>query len=538
MLEAVSNPVRVASSRMSETFYGPNGRVWVALFLVALGFLLASFLPTINLPWVEEDDYYGALYSQAAHNNLRAGLCVTGGVPVTLYFGPLPIPRDAYYVHHPVLMPLMVTAAVAIFGEREWSVKLVPILCSVASALFLWLLVRDAMGRRAAALATAFFVTLPMELHYGDMVDFEPPLLMWMIAALVCLRYWHVRGTNVWIVLAGFCCSGAMWTDWPGYLFVLSISIWLLWRKERSARFFGIALLAIAAASGTLFLLQIRHVNPGSWRDLWTAITMRLGNGVAAGSSHIDPAAELHFTFGKWARRILQSLGQDYLSWTWGFVLLGTIFLVRNRKSSDWRWLGWAILQMAAAGIPYMLLLRNWSYIHDWASFSLIGAISIQSGLGLEGLMEWMDRSTVKFFQPVGAIAIVILFVFLSATGFMQAEAQRSQLTMLDGQVSEPARLAPDMGRYLQRAFPADTTILCNFDPNYSALSYYAQRTILRNVGTADEWKDALDDSERLGGILWMGAPSTPEILAVLPKDEVQQVEIDRIRFAVWRPGR
>src|SRR6202795_1769351 len=185
--------------------------------------------------------------------------------------------------------------AVAIFGEREWSVKLVPIFCWVASSLFLWLLVRDAMGRRAAALATAFFVTLPMELHYGDMVDFEPPILTLMLAALVCLRCWHVRGTNVWIVLAGFCCGGAMWTDWPGYLFVLSISIWLLWRKERNARFFGIALLAIAAASGTLFLLQIRHVNPGSWRDLCTAITMRLGNGVAAGSSHIDPAAELHF---------------------------------------------------------------------------------------------------------------------------------------------------------------------------------------------------------------------------------------------------
>jgi 4-amino-4-deoxy-L-arabinose transferase-like glycosyltransferase len=335
---------------MSETFYSPNGRVWVALFLVALGFLLASLLPTINLPWVEEDDYYAALYSQAAHNNLRAGLCVTGGVPVTLYFGPLPIPRDAYYVHHPVLMPLMVTAAVAIFGEREWSVRLVPILCSVASALFLWLLVRDAMGRRAAALAAAFFVTLPMELHYGDMVDFEPPILTLMLAALVCLRYWHVRGTNVWIALAGFCCGGAMWTDWPGYLFVLSISIWLLLRKERSARFFGIALLAIAAASGTLFLLQIRHLNPGSWRDLWTAVTIRLGNGVAAGSSQIDPAAELHFTFGKWVRRILQSLGQDYLSWTWGFVLLGTIFLVRNRKSSDWRWLGWAVLQMGGGG--------------------------------------------------------------------------------------------------------------------------------------------------------------------------------------------
>jgi hypothetical protein len=184
---------------------GSNSRIWFALFLAAVAFLGASLFHTIKVPWVEEDNFYGALYSQAAHNHLRAGLRVTAAVPATLYFGPLPIPPRAYYVHHPVLMPLMVTASVAGFGEREWAVKLVPIFCSLSSVLFLWWLVSDTIGKRAGALVAAFFVTLPMELHYGDLVDFEPVLVMWMLAALVCLRRWQSGRGKHWALVAGFC---------------------------------------------------------------------------------------------------------------------------------------------------------------------------------------------------------------------------------------------------------------------------------------------------------------------------------------------
>ena len=50
-----------------------------------------------------------------------------------------------------------------------------------------------------------------------------------------------------------------------------------------------------------------------------------------------------------------------------------------------------AVLQMALAGIPYMLLLRNWSYVHDFASFFCIGCIAILGGLGLESVWVWID---------------------------------------------------------------------------------------------------------------------------------------------------
>ncbi|PZR70749.1 MAG: hypothetical protein DLM73_17215 [Chthoniobacterales bacterium] len=519
------------------SLFGSDGKIWIAVSLAALGFLASSLLHTINVPWVEEDNYYGALYSQAAHNNLRAGLRVTAGVPVTLYSGPLPIPRDAYYVHHPVLMPLLATASVAAFGETEWAVKLVPIVCSLLSAIFLWLLVRDAIGLRAAALVTAFFATLPMELHYGDLVDFEPCLVMWMLAALLCLRHLEVRGGRRWAFLAGLCCFCAVWTDWPGYLFVLAIAVSFLWQKTKPRRRFAIALLGFAGVSAALFLLQIRHANPGAWRDLWTAITMRLGSGVAPGSSMIGGGG-LHFGFGEWVRRILQSLGEDYLFPTWFLMLGGTIYLVRNLKAPGFRWLGWAILQMALAGIPYMLLLRNWSFIHDWASFFVIGCIAILGGLGLEGALRWLEcREPGKILEPAGAIAAVGLLVWLAMAGFVRAENQRSQLLMLDGFTREPANLIPEVGRYLAKAFPSDTTILCNFDPYYSPLSYYAQRTILRNLGTEDEWNSASTGAgKRFGGIVWIAAPSAPEILGALPKNEIVPVEIDGIRFAVWKP--
>src|SRR3979490_3207075 len=106
-------------------FLGRNGKIWVVLFLVAIGFLTASLLHTINVPWVEEDNVFGAAYAQAARNNLRAGLSVTAGVPATFYVGPLPIPPTAYYVHHPVLFPLLITASVRVLGEKEWAIKLV-----------------------------------------------------------------------------------------------------------------------------------------------------------------------------------------------------------------------------------------------------------------------------------------------------------------------------------------------------------------------------------------------------------------------------
>jgi hypothetical protein len=281
-------------------------------------------------------------------------------------------------------------------------------------------------------------------------------------------------------------------------------------------------------------------VNPEAWRDLWTAFTMRFGSGVAPGSSAAEQIASVHFSFSEWLRRIFQALGQDYLAPAWIFVLAGAIFLARNRNSPGFRWLGWAALQMAAAGIPYMFLLRNWSFIHDFASFFVIGSIAICGGLGIQAAVAWMEnREPTKILQPASALVALGLLVWLAAAGFSRADKQRSQLLMLDGKTAEPKDLIRDLGLYLAKTFPPDTTILCNFDPYYSPVSYYAQKTIVRSLSSNDEWEAAADETgSRVGGIVWLAAASAPEILAALPKNETFPVEIDGVSFVVWKPNR
>lgn len=530
-------PTAINNRSLGRNILTRDDRIWIVVSLLAIAFLAASLFRTINVPWVEEDNVFGAAYAQAARNSLRAGLSVTAGVPATFYNELLPIPADAYYVHHPVLFSLLVTGAVAALGEKEWVVKLVPILCSLLSAIFLWRLAERAMGRRPAAFVVAIFVTLPMELHYGDLVDTEPCLVMWMLAALICLRNWDVQRATRWAFLTAVCCVGTLWTDWPGYLFTAAVSLWLILKKDKESRRLAMTLLALAAGSGAAFLFQIHHVNPEAWRDLWTALSARLGTGTQPGSTAGAASGAPRFGFAEWLARIFQALDQNHLRVTWLLALAGAIYLFRRRNSAGPRWLGWASLLMTAAGIPYLVILRNWSYVHDFASFSVIGSIAILGGLGIEAVWQWAEsKSCPDIPRWIIVLATAMVLPSLAWAGFRRAEEHRSQFLMLDGATREPATLIRDLGLYLATIFPSGTTILCNFDPYFSPLSYYAGNPILRNMTTAGGWDFAIaDEQENFGGILWLGAPSAAEIQAALPAGELSEVEIDGVRFAIWR---
>ena len=528
--------------------FGPDARIWNLGLLLALAFLAAMFLRTIRVPWVEEDTWYGAVYSQAAHNNLRAGVLASGGVPATLYFGPLPIPKDAFYVHHPTLLPLLVTGAFAVFGEAEWVARLVPVVCSLASVALLWLLVRSVLGRRAAALSALFFVTLPMELHYGDMVDFEPCLLMCMLAALVCLRYWDVTRRWTWAVGAAVSCQLALWMDWPGYLFVLSVaaafSAGWVWKRPllpeltpRQSFRWALLLLGMVGLSGMLFLLQIRYVNAGAWDDLWNACRMRLGNHLVTNAT--GPASEApRFSWLDWSRAIFHGLSADFLLPPFLFAAVGIAGIARGWKSSEGlRWCGMAVVPMGIAGVLYVVILRNESFVHDFATFYLIGALALLAAVGLECCLRWIEtREPSSNSRAALAALVAVFFGALAGFGFRQAEAQRSQFLLLDGVTKEPPDLVPALGRDLAAFFPPGTSILCNFDPYGTTLNYYAQRTLITSLMESSDWKSVIArQAAPLGGIVWLDAPGASEIVASLPKEQVKPYSLRQFRFALWK---
>ncbi len=371
-----------------------------------------------------------------------------------------------------------------------------------------------------------------MELHYGDMVDFEPVLTLWMLALLACLQRWGTTGRAPWAVGAAIFGALALWTDWPGYLLVLSTAVWLIFFAPRARRRLGWLYVALVWCAGMLFLWQIRSVNSAAWTDLWTALQMRLGNAIPTSTAPIADNAP-RFTWGDWLRTVSGDLRGNYLALTWVFVALGIARLFRERPRSDGlRWLGLAATLLTIAGALYVVLLRNESFIHDFAPFYLIGAVAILAGLGLDALCRFGE----KFSRGVGfAIqgAVVCVIVALGALGRQRSEEMRSPYLILDGVIEEPARLIPELGAVLEKAFPPGATVMANFDPYGSSLTYYSRRPILTNLLTAEDWRATLAKEHPAGGVVWLGARDAAEVLASLP-GETTRIEIAGFSFALW----
>src|SRR6188508_3374459 len=85
-----------------------DSKVWTVLFAAVLVALALALSAEINRPWINGVDFNGAVWSQSAHNILRAGLAETSGASSGFYFGPLPIPAWGYYLHHPPLLDLAI----------------------------------------------------------------------------------------------------------------------------------------------------------------------------------------------------------------------------------------------------------------------------------------------------------------------------------------------------------------------------------------------------------------------------------------------
>ena len=513
---------------------------------MVLAFLAWALCRNITIPWTEDDNWYGAFYSQAAHVNLEAGILTTAGVPVPLYFAPPPIPPDAFYVHHPTLLPTLVTAAFALFGESEWAARVVPVACSLLSAVLLWLLMRSAVNARAATLTTAAFATLPMELHYGDMVDFEPCLLMCMLAVLLCLRRWQVTVRHRWAVLAAIFTTFTLWMDWPGYLFILSLAAYYIFRgwkgysapgiSQRQSLRFGLLLMGLTGMSGVIFLLQIRHVRPDAWSDLWHVATMRLSS-TAATDGPTMAANAVHFTFREWGAAILDGLANDFLPLPWFLMGLGLISIWLGRYSSPGlRWCSFAMMPMAVAGVLYVTILRNQSFVHDFSMFYLIGVFAMTAGLGMEFLLVRFEQRFKSTSSRVVSIAVTAgLLVWLGASAVSRAESLRSPFSILDAEKAESPGFIPALGRFLKERFPRGTLIMCNFASNDS-LDYYSQRDVVNNLMTPGDWKAFSAEARKpVGGILWLDAKGATEVAASLPHAEVQSVIFGEYRFALWR---
>lgn len=502
-----------------------------ALNLLALGailFALAAVLTEeIDRPWINQIDFNGAVWSQAAHNILRAGLIETQGASTAFYFGPLPIPDTGYYLHHPPLLHLGVAAMFSIFGEHEWAARAIPVACSLASAVMLWLLVAGCRGTRTATFCTAVFAALPMMLRYGTMVNFEPLVLFYILCALLALRYWQQSGRALWKAVFFLSLFLGMWVDWAMHLFALVLFAWWMTRPGRASRRLAWTVLGMTAFCGLLFLVHTQILRPNALQDLQKTFLVRV-----ASDDHYK------YNFWQWACKVGGSIVRHYL---WGGLLaaaLGAVITFRRRKEPGFAWLGWAAAMVFGMDAVFVCVFQNDSYIHEYIAFYFVLPVALMAGIALNELVVFLENAARPSWSWAGNLAGAVVVLTAAMAGQAQLDELNGQFYILDLGKKESAKLIPKLGEAIRTHFSPKTRVLCNFMPYYGPhLEYYAEREVAPNICEPEYWKPMIQSTVgEVGGIVWMGDDDAKEILANLPPGKKEFVNLESESFCVWTP--
>lgn len=489
----------------------PSSRAWLLGLPLALGLLSWGLFRDFTAPWTDNIDANGACWSQSAHNTLAAGLRATAGVPSAFYFESPPIPESGFYTHHPPLLALLVTASFALLGEHEWAARLVPILSSLIGLCLLWEITREAIGLRGAAFCVLFFASMPMTLHYGRMVNFEPLDLVWMLGAIFCLGRWEAHGRRRWLILFLLCALLCLWTAWLGYLFVLVLCGSLCRRRRQLSA----GLLALSLVSLALFAWQVHAVQPKALHEAVSALGERAGT---AG-----------FTWPQWGARMLASLTTHIQPVFWVLAAIGALRARRTR-------LGWVALCFFALSAFYVTAFRNASMIHDYASFYFTIPVALMAAAAVESALLSLDATRYRIAAPALALTSLTLLALFGARTTLNLGRQ---FHILAETAEESPQLIPELGRAVRRSFAPDTSVICNFIPTYGPqVYYYAQKQFLNCAYEPADWRQfiAEPENEPVGGIIWLGEPRAEQVLASLPAGAKEEMTIRGIPFCLWKP--
>lgn len=503
-----------------------------ALSYLALGALFLFFAYSLTLdidrPWVDQIDFNGAVWSQAAHNILRAGLLETQGASTAFYFGPLPIPNAGYYLHHPPLLHLGIAGLFAMLGEHEWVARLVPIFCTLCSFVLLWLLVRETLGRRTALFCMAVFASLPMALRYGTMVNFEPVVLTLILSALYGLRHWELTGRRRWKALFFASLFLGLWVDWAMHLFALTLFAWWMTRPGRPARRLAWTVLTVTGVCSLLYLTHMQILRPDALEDLHKTFLVRVASD-----------AKYKFTFWQWTAKVSSSIVRHFLWGGLAAAAIGAVIAWRRRSDPGMAWIGWASTMIFAMDAVFVGVFQNDSYIHEYIPFYFIVPVAVMAGIALNELLETAEKAPLRGAHAAASVAAVLLVAGGMWMGQARTSALQGRFCILDLHKKESEALIPAVGKIIRSHFSPATRVLCNFMPYYGPqLEYYAHRTVAANLGNPGDWRPYIQKTEGdVGGIVWMGDADAQEILAKLPPGRKEFVRLENENFCLWRPA-
>ena len=305
-----------------------------------------------------------ALNGALLHDMVRDGEYARPVEYVYRYYSRLPAISLPY---HPPLFPAMEAVAFALFGVSHEMARIVVALTVFLSALLFCQLVLESHGSRTVAVVAAgVFLSIPHAQWLGQDVMLEFPSLMFVFAALLCLRRTAERPSSWFLWLLFVVLSGAaIWTKQHA-AFLVAIPVgWLIlrgrwrelgrfppWAASGALAGIGFGLLMVsgliqAGSNKTWTTKPIRETLPHHI-GLYSGVLLHQLGWIATG---LVAVAALAYVVRKLTRRQAEPANDFYVAW-----LGAAIGLVLVLKPSEPRYLIY--------GYPPLIVL-GFTFVHD-----------------------------------------------------------------------------------------------------------------------------------------------------------------------------
>lgn len=337
-------------------------------FLVVYSALILSIGITREWRLVHEDN--GAMQTALALSHTRHGFAET---KAHNWF----IAKDGKdrlgYPHHPAGVPLLIAGGFTVTGSETRGVaRAVMILFSIGSVVLIYSILARLFDDETIAFAGAlFFATIPMQSFFGRMVNFEPPVLFFILLMLLA---WIARS---WPAMAAAIIAGVM-VDWTILFFCAAIVlmeaiVWL--RAGRRTVPTEMIVAAVAGAIGLALAFAHIAIAFGSLQRFFDV----LGKDVGAGHEPLHPLNWLSLMFENY-RHYFTSTGVIT-----SLVVAVIVLMPKERMKPEVRRFA---LVAGGAALVYLLASPNRARLHHYWQF---------------------------FFLPYAATAFAVAFAWLRA---------------------------------------------------------------------------------------------------------------------------
>lgn len=453
-------------ARISTPASSPPGAAAVARpHLVALGAVLSLaavlLCHDITEPFTGLHEWQSAFLSTAARNHVRYGYTATR-FGVVENEDVVPAEWFRYYPDHPPLVPVLVSLSFQLFGEHEWSARLVPIVLTLGSTVLIYLLGNTLGGPRLGVLSAFVYALLPMNAYFGRVVSHEAPTSFFALAMALAYLYWHRTRRPLYFGLALSAFVLGALCGWPAYYLA---GILPLHHIVSAGRHRAWKVLVFPLAAILLFGLHLANVY---WLQGPTGLSYLASKFLFRTKLQLTPSLEalgitpaaVTFTWGEFLLKQLEQADILFTPVVLILAALGLTDLIRRRggaTASDPLFL----TALAVFGVTHVALFPQAAWQHEYSLFYCSTSLALLAATGALSL-GWKAPGL----RALGVLGVLFVLAALSRT--------RSLYRLHNHDIS---RLAPLVKQYTRPGEQVVTNAMAIYG-EAPQIAYYAGRDV------------------------------------------------------------